>query len=199
MFDCGSESFLIRNTETGLCQTRPLIISVEMTGISGALAVFGAQTSVWIEASLDSMSELWHQSSLTGYVKTSIQYIWQFVSSPTRLALFFSFPQMLPLSLFLCLPPLVFFPFFSLFLESPSSGQGPSIFPQSVVLKAEPLFPATGKQGGREGGRRQADFLAANIEVYVSVRKSRGDRSNDDRETVEPTEQTSARGLKILF
>lgn len=170
-----------------------------MTGISGALAVFGAQTSVWIEASLDSMSELWHQSSLTGYVKTSIQYIWQFVSSPTRLALFFSFPQMLPLSLFLCLPPLVFFPFFSLFLESPSSGQGPSIFPQSVVLKAEPLFPATGKQGGREGGRRQADFLAANIEVYVSVRKSRGDRSNDDRETVEPTEQTSARGLKILF
>lgn len=170
MFDCGSESFLIRSAETGLCQTRPLIISVEMTGISGALAVFGAQTSVWIETSLDSMSELWHQSSLTGYVKTSIQYIWQFVSSPTRLALFFSpSPQLLPLSLFLCLPPLFFFlfSFFSLFLESPSSGQGPSIFPQSVVLKAEPLFPATGKQGGREGGGRLTSWLPTSRSVSV--------------------------------
>lgn len=119
---------------------------------------------------------------------------------PNPAGFIFLLPSNAPSFPFFCaFLPSFFFSFFSLFLESPSSGQGPSIFPQSVVLKAEPLFPATGKQGGREGGRRQADFLAANIEVYVSVRKSRGDRSDDDRETVEPTEQTSARRLKILF
>lgn len=186
MFDCGSESFLIRSAETGLCQTRPLIISVEMTGISGALAVFGAQTSVWIETSLDSMSELWHQSSLTGYVKTSIQYIWQFVSSPTRLALFFSpSPQLLPLSLFFVPSSPLFFSFF-FFLPFPGV---PLIRPRTQHFPTE--CSAEGwtivscyRETGREGGGRQADFLAANIEVCVSVRKSRGDRSDDDRETV---------------
>ena len=37
----------------------------------------------------------------------------------------------------------------------PLSGQGPSFFPQSVALKAGPLFPAAGKE-------EAAHFLAAN-------------------------------------
>lgn len=144
-----------------------VIISQEMTGISGALALFGAQTSVWVEASLDSMSSLWHQTFLTGfgsYVKTSIQYICQWVSSLNLAGLHFRLPSLAASFPFLRLPPFFFFYifftfFFSLFLESPSPGQGPSIFPQSVLLKAGPLFPATGKRGGREGGGRLTSWL----------------------------------------
>lgn len=49
---------------------------------------------------------------------------------------------------------LAFRPSLFFFLSFPGvshSGQGSSIFPQSMVVKTEPLFPATGKEGG--GGR----------------------------------------------
>lgn len=96
---------------------------------------------------------------VASYVKTAIQYIWQCVFSLNPAGLIFSLPPLLPLFSFFYVPSSPVFFFFLPFPGVPLSGQGPSIFPQSVVLKAEPLFPATGKHGGR---RRQADFLAAN-------------------------------------
>lgn len=113
-------------------------------------------------------------------VKTSTQYICQYDSSLNVAGLIFSFPLWLPHSLFFFAFLLSFF-LFLLFLESPSLGQGPSIFPQSRLLKVEPLFPATGIQGVRE----EAGWLpGCQLGVCVSVRNSRGDRCDDDWETV---------------
>lgn len=120
-----------------------VIILRHMTGISGASALFGAQISVWIKASLDSVTSgsaaMWKQAYSTSS-RESPPLTW--------LAYIFSFPLLLPHSQLCAVLP---FP------------GVPLIFPQCVVLKAGPLFPAGGKHGGREGGRRQADFLAASF------------------------------------
>ena len=131
--------------------------------------VFGFFRSSNISFNWSVSWQLWHQSSLTespAMRKTTIRYIWQRISSPNLAVLISSTSLSLPLSLLRTFLSFSFSFFSQIFLGVPISGQGPRIFPQSVVLKAELLFLATGKWVGRRRsrrGRRQAHFLAANL------------------------------------
>lgn len=183
-----------------------VIISQEMTGISGALALFGAQTSVWVEASLDSMSSLWHQTFLTGfgsYVKTSIQYICQWVSSLNLAGLHFRLPSLAASFPFLRLPPFFFFFTFFLHFFSPFSwspppwAKDPAFSHRVCCWRLGHCFLL---QGNGEGGREEADWLpGCQLWLYVSVRKSRGDRCDDDRGTVHPRDWFQLENVGFLL
>lgn len=135
-----------------------------------------------IEVSLDSMFQLWHQSSLSRLLREnnySTHLVGRLLPQPGW-PHFSSSPSLLH-SIFCAFRPC----FFSFFLESFSLARDPA-FSHRVVLKAGSLFPARGKLAGR---RRQADFLTANLgSMSVWEKKSRRDGSEDDRVTVSSRE-----------
>ncbi len=118
--------------------------------------------------------------SAASYVKTSLQYIWQCVSSLNLTGFIFSFPHLFPRSLF-CAFLLHFFSFFSPFPGVPLSRPRTQLFPRVCCWRLSHCFLL---QGNREGGRQASWLPGCQFGVYVSVRKSRGDRSDDDRGSV---------------
>lgn len=114
-------------------------ISQEMTGIS-----------VWMEVSLDSISQLWHRVFphwVAIYEKTTIRYIGQCVSSLNLAGLIFSSSPLLPLSFFCAFLPS--FSFFCLFLESFSPAKDPGFSHRAWCWRLSNCFLL---QGNREGG-----------------------------------------------
>lgn len=111
------------------------------------------------------------------YVKTSIPYICQGVSSLNLAGLHFLLPSLPALFPTSCRPP--FFLFFSpFFLESPSFSHRVSCWRLGHCFLLE---------GNMEGGREEAGWLpGCQLWLSVSVRKSRGDRCDDDRGTEHP-------------
>lgn len=107
---------------------------------------------------LDGVSQLWHQSFLTGSAAIWKQACNSSASeSPpwTWLAYIFSFPLSLPRALFSFL---LFFPPVS--WSPPHQAKDPAFSHRTRSLKAEPLFPASGKLG-REGGVGLSSWLPA--------------------------------------
>lgn len=119
---------------------------------------------------------------VASYVKTAIQYIWQCLSSLNPAGLIFSLPPLLPLfSFFMCLPPLFFL--FSPFSWSPSLRPRTQHFPTECGAEGWAFVSCYRETRWEE----EAGWLpGCQLLVYVSVRKSRGDRSDDDRGTVYP-------------
>lgn len=174
--------FLIRNIEVNPCQTEHPCNY--FTGDDWHFFGFGF---IWsLNITFNQSVSPQHVLAVTSvfprrvsnYVKTGIKYICHCISQlPSFSPSFTCF--LIP---FFALSSLFFSSFFSPpFLGVPVSE--PSIFPQSVELKTEPLFPAARKQGGRE----EAGWLpGCQLWVCVSVRKSSRDRCDDDRATVDP-------------
>lgn len=123
---------------------------------------------------------------LASYMKTSIQYIWQCVSSLNLAGLIFSFSLslLLPHSPYLCLPSLFFFLFLPFSWSPPLRAKDPAFSHRVWCWRLSHCFLLQGNKAGGGGGRRQAWLPGCQLGVYVSVRKSRGDRSDDDRGTV---------------
>lgn len=121
---------------------------------------------------------------VSSYVKTTIQYIWQCVSSLNLAGLIFSFSLLLLLSLFFFFAPssLLFF-FFLPFSRSPSLRPRTQHFPTECGAEGWAIVSCY-RETGRE---EEAGWLpGCQLDFYVSVRKSRRDRSDDDRGTVYP-------------
>lgn len=100
-----------------------------------------------------------------------LRHIWWCISLP-NLAWPASFSSSVSPSFFF-LPPS-----FCIFLSLPGvllSCQETCIFPQSMAVKAEPLFPTMGEKNGKGGGGAGCQFS-----VLVSLRKRKGDRFNID-------------------
>lgn len=123
---------------------------------------------------------------LASYMKTSIQYIWQCVSSLNLAGLIFSFSLSLSYSLIplICAFLLSFFFFSSPFPGVPLSGPRTQHFPTECGAEGWAIVSCYRETRRGGGGRRQAWLPGCQLGVYVSVRKSRGDRSDDDRGTV---------------
>lgn len=85
---------------------------------------------------------------------------------------------------FLCPPPLVFLSFFLFFSWSPSLRPRTQHFPTECGAEGWAFVScSTGTHGGR---RRHGWLPGCQLGVYVSVRKSRGDISDDDRRAAHP-------------
>lgn len=101
-----------------------------------------------------------------------------------------------PSFFFFCLPPL-FFSFCCLFLKSLSPAKDPGFSHRAWCWRLSHCFPLQWK---REGGREEAGWLpGCQLWVYVSVRKSRGDRSDDDRATVYPRDWLQLEKYRFCF
>lgn len=155
------------------------IISQEVTGISVALAFFGAQTSVCLlTACLNCDISL--LSLGCQLCETTIQYILQCISSFNLAGLIFFYSLLLPLSVFVPFSPLFLF---SPFSWSPSLRPRTQHFPTECTAEGWAFVSCYRETWWEE----EAGWLpGCQLGVYVSVRKSRGDRSDDDRTTVYP-------------
>lgn len=130
--------------------------------ISGISAALGAQTSIWIAPSTACLSCDISLSSLGRQLSENKRAI----HLPASLHPEPDWPTFSP-SLPRCLVP--FFPSFFFFFfippiswSPPLQAKDPAFSHRARSLKAEPLFPASGKLG-REGGRSRPLFLAASF------------------------------------
>lgn len=184
--------FLIRNTESGPRQTGP--ISTEFF-LRRWLAFLG----LWLylelkhqfewkrlltaclscDISLPSLARQLHENKHTIHLAVCLlpKPGW-----PHFLLL--SLSLLLPHSPYLCLPSLFFFLFLPFSWSPPLRAKDPAFSHRVWCWRLSHCFLLQGNKAGGGGGRRQAWLPGCQLGVYVSVRKSRGDRSDDDRGTV---------------
>lgn len=137
--------------------------------ISGVSAALGPQTSIWIAPSTACLSCDISLSSLGRQLSENKHAI----HLPASLHPEPDWPTFSP-SLFRCLVP--FFPSFFFFSpiswSPPLQAKDPAFSHRARSLKAEPLFPASGKLG-REGGAGLSSWLPALARCWCEKKQGR--------------------------